>query len=187
MENSRNKVMLHPELLEVLFAFRSKVSSVFRDVLGIHEIDHIAFTRINKHNQLLTLSSTPAMEFNLFSSSLWRYDITYTPAWFQLGQQDYWQNLYFPTRYDELYYLKQIKHAYPIGLNLAAKIDEEYIIYSLASRRSCTHTRELFASQHEDFYKIGQYCANKLNPLLNTCDNFSTHHLPMQVEYETSK
>ncbi len=187
MENSRNEVVLHPELLEVLFAFRSKVSSVFRDVLGIHEINHIAFTRINKNNQLLTLSSTPAMEFNLFSSSLWRYDKTYTPPWFQLGQQDYWQNLYCHTRYDELYYLKQIKHAYPIGLNLAAKTDEEYIIYSIASRSSCMHTRELFATQHDDFYKIGQYCSNSLNPLLNTCDNFSTHHLPIQVEHETSK
>jgi hypothetical protein len=187
MENSRNDVMLHPELLEALFAFRSKVSSVFRDVLGIHEIDHIAFTRINKNNQLLTLSSTPALEFNLFSSPLWRYDKAYKPQWFQLCLQDYWQNLYFQTRYDELYYLKQIKHAYPIGINLAAKIDEEYIIYSLASRKSCVHTREIFATQHDDFYKIGQYCSNRLNPILDACDSFSSQTLPLQVEYETSK
>lgn len=187
MENSRNEVTLHPNLQEVLFAFRSKVLFVFRDVLGIHEIDHIALTRINKRHQLLTLSSTPALEFNLFSSVLWRYDKTYNPQWFQSGKQEYWQNLYCPTRYDELYYLKQIKHRYPVGLNLAAKIDEEYIIYSLASRKSSTHTQELFATQHEDFYKIGQYCATRLNPLLNNYGDFASAQLPVQVEYELSK
>ncbi|MDR3504547.1 MAG: hypothetical protein P4L79_18420 [Legionella sp.] len=182
MENCRNEVTRHPELLEVLFAFRSKVSSVFRDVLGIHEIDHIAFARVNKNNQLLTLSSTPAMEFNLFNSPLWRYDKSYRHQWFELCVQDYWQNLYDYTRYDELYYLKQIKHAYPIGLSLAAKMGEEYLIYSLASRKSCVHTRELFANQHEDFYKIGQYCSNNLIPLLNTYDHSSSSILPIQVE-----
>lgn len=182
MENCRNEVMLHPELLEVLFMFKSKVSSVFRDVLGIHEIDHVAFARISEHNQLLVLSSTPAMEFNLFSSVLWRYDKTYQPQWFQTCMQDYWQNLYLHSRYDELYYLKQIKHAYSIGLSLAAKMGEEYYIYSLASRKSCAHTRELFAHQHEDFYKIGQYCSNNLIQLLNSYELCSPSILPAQVE-----
>lgn len=187
MENSRSDVLLHPQFLEVLFAFKSKVSTVFRDILGIHEIDHLSFTRINKNNQLLSLSSTPALEFNLFSSKLWHYDNTYNSQWFTRCVQDYWQNLYDPTRYDELYYLKQIKHSYPTGLNLAAKINDEYIIYSIASHKSCAHTRELFATCHDDFYKIGQYCSNRLNPLLNSCDNFFSHPFPVQVEYETSK
>lgn len=186
MEKSRHEIMLHPELLEILFVFKSKASAVFRDVLGLHEIDHLAFTCINQNHQLISLSSTPALEFNLFSSSLWRYDQAYKPQWFHLGQQDYWQNLYEPERYDELYYLKQIKHAYPIGLNLAAQMEQLYIIYSLASRKSCVHTRELFANQHEDFYKIGQYCVNRLVPLLNAHTNFSSPTIP-QVEHETSK
>ncbi len=77
MENRCNEVMPHPQYLDVLFAFKSKVSSVFRDVMGIHEIDHLAFTRINKNKQILTLSSTLALEFNLFSSLLWQYAKTY--------------------------------------------------------------------------------------------------------------
>lgn len=177
MENSRKDVVLHSQLLEVLFAYKSKVSTVFRDVLGIHEIHHIALTQINKNNELLTLSSTPAMEFNLFSSQLWRYDQTYNPKWFTLCNQAYWQTLYKPTRYDELYYLKQIKHDFPIGLSLAGKIGEDHIIYSLASTKSCPHTRELFSTQQEDFYKIGQYCSNLLNPLFNHCETLSSQVL----------
>ncbi|HAT1819714.1 TPA: hypothetical protein JBJ33_04490 [Legionella pneumophila] len=93
MENSHKEVMLHSQFLENLFAFKKKVSNVFRDVLGIHDIHHIALTRINKHNQLLTLSSTPAMEFNLFNSFLWKYDQTYNPKWFKLctQQEDFYK------------------------------------------------------------------------------------------------
>lgn len=187
MENSRSNLVPHPQFLEILFAFKNKVSTVFRDVLGMHEIHHIALTRINKNNQLLTLSSTPAMEFNLFKSPLWRYDQSYNPKWFNLCTQAYWQTLYNQARYDELYYLKQIKHSFPIGLSLAAKIDDNYVIYSLASHKSCAHTREVFATQQEDFYKIGQYCSNMLSPLFIHCDVLASQNLPMQVEYETSK
>ncbi len=187
MENSRNDIVLHAQLLEVLFAFKSKVSTVFRDVLGIYEIDHIALTQINKNNELLTLSSTPALEFNLFSSQLWRYDQTYNPKWFSLCTQAYWQTLYKPTRYDELYYLKQIKHKFPIGLSLAGKICENHVIYSLATTKSCPNTREIFSTHQDDFYKIGQYCSNLLTPLFNQCDNFGSHTLSSQAEYELSK
>ncbi len=185
MEYSHNDLMPHPQFLEFLFAFKNKVSTVFRDILGIHEIHHMALTRINTQNQILTFSSTPAMEFNLFNSSLWRYDLSYNPLWFNLCTQAHWQSLYNPTRYDELYYLKQIKHAFPIGLALAAKIDECYVIYSLASHKSCPHTRELFSTKQEDFYNIGQYCSSMLSPLFNHCD--MSQALPKQVEYETSK
>ena len=183
MENSRNRLKLHPQLLEILFAFKSKISPIFRDVLGIHEIDHVAITRINKSNQLMALSSTPALEFNLFSGSLWHYDQTYNPQWIHQCTQAYWQTLYSPSRYDELYYLKQIKHEYPIGISLAAKVEDDFVIYSLASHKSCSHTRAIFSTQQEDFYKIGQYCSNMLNPFFAYCD--SLEHI--QASHETSK
>ncbi|MFA6301916.1 MAG: hypothetical protein WC627_02145 [Legionella sp.] len=170
----------HPQFLEVLFAFKNKVSMVFQDVLGIHEIHHLSLTRINKNNQLITFSSTPALEYNLFSSQLWLYDKTYNPQWYQQYTQSNWQNLYQETRYDELYYLKQIKHNYPLGLSLAAKINETPVIYSLASNKSCRKTEELFTQQQEEFYKIGLYCYTLLDTLFNYCDS-------LQVDYELSK
>lgn len=170
MENCLNPVVLHPHYLDILFAFKSKVSNVFRDVLGIHEIHHIALTQINSNNELISLSSTPAMEFNLFSSLLWRYDHTYHPQWFNQCTQDDWQTLYHQERYDELYYLKQIKHNYPIGLSLAGRLNGNPMIYSLASHNSCVHTQNLFSTQFEIFYKIGQYCSNMLAPLFNDSD-----------------
>ena len=157
--------MPHPEFLDLLFTHKSKVSAVFSDVLGLHEINHIAISAINQHNQLLTFSSTPALEFNLFNTGLWQFDNSYQPQWYQLCTHSPWQTLYTRARYDELYYLKQLKHHYPLGLSLATKLGDSHFVYSIASHKDCPVTRELFSQQHEHFYKIGHYCANALSPL----------------------
>lgn len=187
MENSRNCLVLHPQMLEVLFAHKSNVSNVFRDVLGIHEMNHISITRISRDNKLLVLSSTPALEFNLFNGSLWRYDQAYSPHWYRQKTQAYWQTLYSQTRYDELYYLKQIKHGLPLGISLAAQIDDAFVIYSLASKKNCDTTQELFATRQEDFYKIGQYCSNMLSSTFNSYDSLASTPLSRQAHYEPSK
>lgn len=171
METSRIEIAPHPNFLEALFAFKSKVSSVFKDILGLYEISHIAVSQINSTLKIVTFSSTPAMEFNLFNSNLWRFDKTYHPDWFRGCNHADWQSLYHCERYDELYYLKQIKHDYPIGYSLATKLGDNFLIYSLASNRSCEQTRELFASQNDDFYKIGQYCTNALSNLFMNYDS----------------
>lgn len=187
MENNPWGIAPHPQLLEFLFAFKSNVSAIFREVLGIHEIDHLSITRVTKNNKLITFSSTPAMEFNLFNGPLWRYDKSYSPEWFNQCTQAPWQSLYNEARYDELYYLKQVKHAFPIGLTLAATLNEEPVIYSLASRKSCPRTQDIFTTQQEDFYRIGQYCLNLLSPLLISCDTATVPYSQTLVDYATSK
>ncbi len=102
MQITYMETVLHPQHLDMLFAYRSKVSSVFRDVLGLHEISHIAVSHINEKQQLLTLSSTPALEFNLFNSKLWHFDKTYQADWYQRGHQARWESLYSEERYDAL-------------------------------------------------------------------------------------
>ena len=152
----------HPSFLEILFAHKSKVSSIFRDVLGIKELNHIAISCVNAQKKLLTFSSTPALEYNLFSSNLWCFDNTYCPDWYERCTQSFWQPLYVKKRYDELYYMKQVKHHYPLGISMAASWQDHYFIYSLASQKSCVTTQKHFSEPFDDFYKIGQYCSNSL-------------------------
>ncbi len=154
----------HPAFLETLFAYKSQVSAVFKDVLGLNNVHHIALSTIHQQ-QLLTLSSTPSLEFNLFSSPLWQFDKTYQPCWYNLCKPSPWQSLYAPTRYNELYYLKQAKHQYPVGLSMAIESMDSPIIYSLASHNA----NALAEHQQEDFYKIGAYCSHALLPVLLEC------------------
>lgn len=163
----------HPYFLDTLFAYKSRVNSIFKDILGLYEISHIAISRIDQNLELLSFSSTPSLEFNLFTSNLWLFDRTYKACWYNSNQPSLWQALYAPERYDELYYLKQIKHHYPLGLSLAVKQENCHVIYSIATHKNCIDTHALFENQHDNFYKIGLYCSNLLLPLFNQFGNRS--------------
>ena len=167
MEIASTEVVPHPHLEDILFTFRNKVSRIYREVLGLFEVNHIAISHINEKQELSIFSSTPALEYNLFKSGLWRFDKTYQPPWFTLCTQATWQSLYEEDRYDELYYIKQAKYRYPIGISLAAKLTDAYVIYSFASNKTCDHTQNIFKENHDDLYKIGQYCTNMVLPLFH--------------------
>ena len=113
MTEKNIEVSPHPDFFEALFAYKNTVSNIFKDVLGLYNINHIAITYIDKLNKLLTLSSTPSLEFNLFKSNLWRFDKTYQSSWYTLCNPSPWQSLYILPHYKELYQIKQIRHEYP--------------------------------------------------------------------------
>ena len=164
MNKNLTNVRPHPRLLDMLFACKSNISLIFKDVLGLHEINHISVTRIDHNQEILIFSSTPAMEYNLFTGNLWTFDNTWNPAWFQLCTRALWETLYHPEHYDELYYSRQIKHHFSAGLSLAVFEDNAHYIYSLASSMPAPQGLEIFMNNQDDFGKIGKYCKNLLNP-----------------------
>ena len=180
------EVTLHPRFLDALFAYKSQAMNIFRDVLGLYDIHHLAVARVDQQGQLISFSSTPAMEFNLFNSELWRYDLCYRAQWFTQYTQASWAALYEKTRCDELYYLKQIKHAYRTTRCLAARMGNETFIYALASQYESPELEERFVQQVDEFYKIGQYCTNLLLPYFEQCETESTPILSRMRENEVS-
>lgn len=158
------KTLPHPSLLESLFAYKAKTMVIFNDVLGLHNISHLAVTRIDNEGKILVFSSTPAMEYNLFSNSLWCFDNTYVPAWFTKTCVSNWEDLYQKTHFDLLYSERQIKHHLSLGLSLAIQEEDRYYIYSIAFSKAYVPDFKLLTGKIDDFKKIGQYCKNLLQP-----------------------
>lgn len=156
------KITLHLKFFETLFAHQGKVSQVFKDVLGLYAIDHMAISYVNANHELISCSSTPSLEFNLFNSPLWCFDRTYHPEWYRLGKFSLWQSLYLPQHYDKLYYLKQIKHHFALGASFSTQYSSSYLIYSLASHNASPHIYEQLKTHEEDLNKIFTYCRNAL-------------------------
>lgn len=169
MDTHPFEVSLHPGFLNALFALKSPTMNIFRDVLGLHNIHHLSISQVDCDGRLMSFSSTPAMEFNLFNSALWRYDHCYQAQWFTQSSQACWGELYETKHFDELYYLKQVKHGYYVTRCLAENIDGEAWIYGMASQNHCWGTEDRFVSEVEEFYKIGQYCADLLRPYFVQC------------------
>jgi hypothetical protein len=166
MENRRNNVTPHPRLIETLFAYKSRASTIFNAVLGIHDINHFSIARVDEEQNILVFSSTPAIEFNLFSTSLWCFDKTFSPDWFRQCTHAATQTLYRPERYEALYFAKQIKPELPTAYSIAVK-DGCHYIYTVASTRTFSNPEKWFTNHENDFYKMGKYCTNLLTPLFH--------------------
>lgn len=163
MDSVNNHITPHPCFLEVLFGCRHTTSSLFKKFLAHYDIQHIAFSYVNDQQELLTLSSTPALEFNLFHSALWHYDQTYQPVWYESEKISKWQSLYSPARYEALYYLKQGNFHYPNGISFARHIHQGRLICSIASHKSKTDLYTVLSPKTRHCLEnLGIYCANQL-------------------------
>lgn len=151
METSRILATAHPQMMELLFSRKDRVQRVFSDVLGLNQIHHLSISLIDTQSRILIISSTPAMEFNLFTRGLWEYDLTYHPDWYQRCEQASWQSLYLPTRYDELYYLRQVRHELPLGTSIAESRNGKYFIFSFGSNNACVQAQSLFRHEKKDW------------------------------------
>ncbi len=172
----KKNVNLHPYAIDALFAYQNQTSRIFKDVIGLHHIHHIAVSHlklflsgdpkrsIDASYQLLTLSSTPSLEFNLFNSPLWQFDRTYHPQWYSLCTSAAWDSLYMMEYYEKLYQLKQARYHYVNSLSLATPSADGYLIFSMATSNKL---HRLFEGQEENLHKIGEYCWNLLSPLFS--------------------
>ena len=164
MQTQWKETSTHPKLLDTLFGFKAKTMDIFNDVLGLHQISHIAVTQIDKDRKILVFSSTPAMEYNVFNNALWPFDKTYNPDWFTKTIFTNWEALYQTTHFDVLYYERQIKHHLSLGFSLAIQEEDRYYVYSIAFSKDNPPDPELLVGKVDDFKKIGLYCKNLLQP-----------------------
>jgi len=157
---------LHALAEDLLFSHKRQVSSLFRDVIGLHEIDSLSLYYIDELQRLLAFSYTPAVEFNLFSSHLWQHDLTFSPQFFSKKQQAFWQELYKDERFDELRYLKQLKYNFNIGFSLSKPQQDYHLIYSFATKSNDAQIKSLWLKVSDELSQIGDYCFNHLKPLI---------------------
>ena len=169
MNVNKKETTPHPLFLDHLFTHKQLVTSVFKDVLGLYNIDHISISHINQDQELLTFSSTPALEYNVFSKDLWRFDQTYQSSWYERCVFSSWAALYIEPHYEELYYLKQVKYDFTQGLSFAVRSAQGSLIYSMATHGGGEQTETMFAEEHQHYYKIGAYCSNLLWSLFEDC------------------
>jgi len=164
MERHQSGTILHPSYLDVLFARKSQAMRVFRDILGIHDIHHFSMTGFDPSGQMLSLSSTPAIEFNVVNSGLWRHDQAYCLDWLMDSKHACWTDLYASERFDELYYLKQTKYGYASTCALSTSCDGIRYLFAFASRYQDAK-ESVFADQRRgELLQLGQYCMKELRP-----------------------
>ena len=161
----RTKISPHPQLIETLFAFRYRVFRIFNEVLGLHEIDHIAITRIDKEQRIAVFSSIPAIEHNLFQACSGVSTIPIVKNGLSKKKQQPGLRFMSQVAIMNSIILRQIKPQLPTSLSLSTLKASGYYIYSFASHSLNPRTAVLFQRCQKELYEIGHYCNNLLQSI----------------------
>ncbi len=146
----------------LLFKHKRVALGVFRDVIGINEIDHISIACINMNDEVIFISHTPSIEYNLITSGLWVYDMAYHFDFYKNNNNQYWDQLYHHTKLAELTNIKQTTHQFSSGFSIPIKQDNCHLIYSFATKSKDAHSKSFFCDKQDELVKIGHYCFHKL-------------------------
>jgi len=164
LNNSMN-LKMHPKILTILFNHKNEILRKLTDLRGLHYLDHISILLVNSHREIIILSITPSVEFNLIAQDLWQFDRSFDPAQFSTGQLLFWDNSYTSEYYYQLKYLKEIKHNFSLGFNVLRKIEGFYLIYSFATRSDDLNLKNYYQSIATDLYSLGDYGYKELRGL----------------------
>lgn len=155
----------HTQAVTVLFKHKRDALSVFSDVIGLCDIDHLSIAYINSAGESVCLSHTPAIEYHLMTSALWMYDAMHHHDFYHNDQMKLWSDLYHVDRYFELAEVKQIKHGFIAGCSVPVRHPAGHVIYSFATRTPSMNPRLFFFEQQNELIGMGQYCFNQLSDI----------------------
>lgn len=175
-----HETKLHNNILDILFNHKREISDRFRDIKGIHFIDHVAIIIINPIYEITIFSYIPSVEYNLIVKDLWKHDKSFNPTLLKDGAMMWWDEAYYPGYSKKIQYIKEDFHNFSLGMNLIRKIEDYTFVYSFATRSKEKNMKAYYADIKNELFHIGdygyniirdiysRYCAPYIAPLLDT-------------------
>jgi hypothetical protein len=153
----RDNLILHEDILDILFKHKGEVHRKLIDLRGIFLIDHIAIKIIDPSNRIVVFSITPSVEYNLIVQGLWKYDLSFSTH-FQKDNSFYaWEKAYLKPYFNEIKYIKEQKHGFTFGFNISKRINAFNFIYSYATRSKNTRLPEYYYNYTQELSALGDY------------------------------
>ena len=165
MELIKPPCTLNPLASTLIFQYKREAYRVFSDVIGLHDIDHIALTTISPQYELTFLSYTPSIEYELITTDLWAYDRSHHPDFFKKRQCKLWTDLYHEDKYSELMHVKQHTKHLRAGLSTTIQYKHCTLLLSFATKSKHPEAGQRLLEAHPELIQMGRYCFQNISHL----------------------
>lgn len=165
-------VKLHDKAKQISFTHKNIIQPAFKRIVpsGIG-IDYFSLNIVDKNNILSCYSSSPSLEFNLFSQDLWIHDGIYEVSNHIEGTFRFWDELYSSQFQNILKTEKQLRFGFLYGFYIMKKINDLFVIYSFATKSQ--NDRSIFQNSTNPLSSIGDYFFNETKSLHTEYTNIS--------------
>lgn len=164
----------HQDIERMSFENFWKIRKTYKEILGLHGIDHFSMNIVDPNHKTATFSYTPAILSNLIHTGLYRYNGAMSPTYYEHLDFFTWEQCY-DRRFSELMKIQmEKKFGINLGLAFVRKIGGFHLIYIFATKGSKTALLEETLDK-TPFLSMGDHCYDLLR---ETYSQYSEHHEP---------
>lgn len=176
MDVTAVEVSLHPKAKKFLFEHYMTTRRIFSDILGQVETDYASIALINQTNQVFFISSNPAMELNLIEQSLWRFDGSYQPEFFNQDQPKLWSELPHTGCMEEIIKYKQVKPRLISGISIPDEYGAYRTVFSFGLKRINPDIQNKSPLHCKKLLAMGRFALRRIQEYLIFPDQLSCTH-----------
>lgn len=155
----------HKQVSEISFLHYAKIRSAYAAILSLDKIGHFALEIANPQQELVHLSSTPAIVHNLCSSMLWRYDKNISPTFYKNKDFYWWEEGYCNAHYLDLKIVRELNHGLLGGFTFVKRIEQFHLLYSFGIKQASEQELLVLLSGKEELIQMADQCYEAMREL----------------------
>lgn len=169
---------LHKDVLTISYKHRFEIRKVFREVLGIHDIDHFSLDLVNPQGEMVFLSANPSHGYEICARG---YGIFYgatSPEYYENYEFYWWKDVKHRAFSHEINHIHD-KHGFRHGFMLVRQWNDFYLIYSFATRSEDPHFPSLIINKLNELFGLGDFIYNEMR---DTYTEYTNDFTPPHIE-----
>ncbi|STX50140.1 putative FlgJ-like protein [Legionella busanensis] len=177
VDTNETEVMLHPDILNILFEHRRQIRNVFLQINGFYDISHFSLSIVDPSNEMIILSATPNIEYNLIQQDLWKFDSCFSPLQLNNNQLFWWNEISQDDSIkSKIEKIKLQNNHFNLGMTLCRQVGDFYFLYSYATKSLEKDLHNYYSANIFNLINIGDYFYNSISFIYTGYNK--THKLP---------
>ncbi|MFT3741396.1 MAG: hypothetical protein QM752_01745 [Gammaproteobacteria bacterium] len=165
---------LHKNVSTLSFVHRYQICAVFKQILGIHDIEHFSLDLVRPDEEMLFLSGTPSHGYEICKRGYAQYDGIISPEYYQKHEFYWWKNACHKKYADKIAEIREGVLNLKYGFMLVRKWNDFYLIYSFATKRHNLDFQSKVVNNINELLRMGDFAYMELrNIYAEYCGDFT--------------
>ncbi len=148
---------LHKDILTISFKHRYQIRSVFKEILGLCDIQHFSLDLVTPSSEMLFFSSTPSHGYEICKRGYGQYDGIISPGYYENFEFYWWENTSHKAFSDKIAAIREGILGLRHGFMLVRKWNDFHLIYSFATKSKDHHFQSMVLNNVNELLKMGDF------------------------------
>lgn len=144
-----------------------KLGKIYKEVVGIRNIDHFCLNVVDDKGKLSIFSYNPQIAYNIFRDGSYLYNGSLSSTYYENKNLYSWDETYDPYYSTYLKNTMERKNGISKGIVLTTKQDNRTLLFSFATKKNA-HDFVSDITEYKEFYmKIGFNCYEQIKTIID--------------------